>query len=101
MFRTTATAARLTDYRYRYRYRYTGANTATAFNFMSGSGGAVHATLCSTGLGMYGPSKCTTDSGLNCYTNGNSCSTVSSSTSMPGSCIHDAGQRAAMSLKLV
>ena len=33
-------------------YRYTGANTATAFNFISGSGGAVHATLCSTGLGM-------------------------------------------------
>ena len=73
--------------------KFAGLNLNTAFNFMVGGGGHIHASLCSTGLGMYGASQCTTGSSYSCYIGG--------STSCGTNCLSDAGQRAAVSMKLV
>lgn len=74
--------------------KYAGTSLSTAFNFITGGGGWLHATLCSTGLGMYGPAVCTTGGGWPCYIGSASC------TSGASACLSDAGQRAAVALKL-
>lgn len=74
--------------------RYGGGSTS-AISFVTGGGGIAHLTLCSNGLGMYGPSQCTTSSSYDCYIGGQTCNSPDSS------CESDAGQRAAIALKLL
>ena len=76
-------------------YKYSGIGTKSALSFITGNGQKVHATLCSTGLGVYGPSQCTTGSNYNCYIGGKKCTDPNK-----GKCTNDAAQRAAVSIKL-
>ena len=76
-------------------YKYAGIGTKTAFNFIVGGGGTAHAALCSTGLGVYGNSMCTTGKQYNCYIGGNTCND-----SGERACRSDAAQRAAVAIKL-
>lgn len=76
-------------------YKYAGIGTKTAFNFIVGGGGTAHAALCSTGLGVYGNSMCTTGKQYNCYIGGAPCND-----SGARACRSDAAQRAAIAIKL-
>lgn len=82
--------------------RYSGTGSTSAFNFLVGGGGQVHATICSTGLGMYGPSACTSGYTTHpCYLGSSTVCNAVSSTTATSTCFSDAAQRAAISLKLV
>lgn len=76
-------------------YKYSGIGTQSALNFITGDGSVVHATLCSTGLGVYGPSRCTTGSSYPCYLGGSQCDDPAK-----GECTSDKAQRAAIAIKL-
>jgi hypothetical protein len=73
--------------------KYNGRNNKNALNFFTGGPSYSHATLCSTGLGMYGPSQCTTGSSYNCWRGTNTVSDGPSSVS-------DVAQRAAVDMKV-